>query len=557
MDNVRLFLVIALFFILLLLYEAWQVDYGKKPVATTEVSTPSTTQLPTTVDETLPSIDSERQTVLPENQAQPLLTSLTKIQVETDVLRLEIDTQGGDIRQVDLLDYPIATDTPDKPFRLMNDELPNLFIAQSGLQPAPTHQNVYQSAQSNYYLKEGTDSLDVELIWHNAEGITVKKIYTFQRGSYLVTVKHQIDNQGQKPWRARLYGILQRTQVAEAGQSSFIYTYMGGAISSPQNRYEKIGFDDIQDGDFNREKRDGWANGWAAMLQHYFFAAWIPVHEQVFHYYTRVLPQGQRYVLGLYGEFFEVPPYSQHNVEMSFYAGPKTQEKLAKIAPNLDLTVDYGWLWFIAQPLFWLLDHIHTLTHNWGWAIIILTLLIKLAFFHLSATSYKSMANMRRIHPRLMALKERYSEDKARLNQAMMELYKKEKINPLGGCLPILVQIPVFIALYWVLLESVELRQAHFMFWLDDLSTPDPYFVLPLIMAATMFLQHKLNPSPIDPIQQKVMMMLPFIFGVFFAFFPSGLVLYWTVNNILSIAQQWVITKKIVNEPILLKGKDT
>ena len=567
MDNIRLFLVIALVFISLLLYQAWQIDYGKKPSTTTdttvtsEVSTPSTTtiaELPSTTSGEPPLAESSSRinAEFPESQPQRVLNSANRIQVETDLFRLEIDTQGGDIRRVDLLAYPIKANTPEKSFRLMNDELPNVFIAQSGLQPAPTHEDVYHSAQSSYRLGSD-DTLNVELTWQDTPtGISVKKIYTFQRGSYLIAVKHLVENKGQNPWQARVYGILQRTHVAESGQSSFVYTYMGGAISSPKSRYEKIKFTNMQDGDFNGEKREGWAHGWAAMLQHYFLGAWIPVPDEVFHYYTRVLPKGQRYVLGLYGQFVEIAPNSQHTFNLSFYAGPKVQDELAKIAPNLDLTVDYGWLWFIAQPLFWLLEHIHTLTGNWGWAIIILTLLIKLAFFHLSATSYKSMANMRRIHPRLMALKERYGDDKARLNQAMMELYKKEKINPLGGCLPILVQIPVFISLYWVLLESVELRQAHFMFWLDDLSTPDPYFVLPLIMAATMFLQHKLNPAPIDPIQQKVMMMLPFIFGVFFAFFPSGLVLYWVVNNVLSITQQWIITKKIVGDSVVLRSKD-
>ncbi|MDY6994628.1 MAG: membrane protein insertase YidC, partial [Pseudomonadota bacterium] len=291
--------------------------------------------------------------------------------------------------------------------------------------------------------------------------------------------------------------------------------------------------------------------GWVAMLQHYFLAAWVPEPEQQFHYYTNVLTQGaQRYVLGLYGPTTTVQPQQQHVFNFQLYIGPKLQNRLAQLAPGLELTVDYGWLWFIAQPLFWLLNQLHQFVGNWGWAIIILTILIKLAFFQLSATSYKSMANMRRLQPRLISLKERYGDNKAGLNQAMMELYKKEKVNPLGGCLPILVQIPVFIALYWVLLESVELRQADFILWLDDLSTPDPYFVLPLLMGATMLLQQHLNPAPIDPVQQKVMMILPLVFTVFFAFFPSGLVLYWVVNNILSIAQQWVITHRIAGSTL-------
>jgi YidC/Oxa1 family membrane protein insertase len=311
---------------------------------------------------------------------------------------------------------------------------------------------------------------------------------------------------------------------------------------------KKISFDEIQEGSLNQENRIGWAKGWVAMLQHYFVGAWVPEPEQVYHYYSNMLNSGPRYLLGLYGPEGVVAPGNQQLFKLTLYAGPKSQQQLAQLAEGLDLTVDYGWLWFIAQPLFWGLKFIHDWVGNWGWAIVILTILIKLAFFHLSATSYKSMANMRRLQPRLMALKERYGDDKSRLNAAMMDLYKKEKINPLGGCLPIVVQIPVFIALYWVLLESVELRHASFIFWLNDLSSADPYFVLPIIMGATMLVQHYLNPAPLDPIQQKMMLALPLVFTVFFAFFPSGLVLYWVVNNILSIAQQWVITRKIAGK---------
>jgi YidC/Oxa1 family membrane protein insertase len=280
------------------------------------------------------------------------------------------------------------------------------------------------------------------------------------------------------------------------------------------------------------------------MIQHYFLSAWIPDAAEPNLYYTKVLPPA-RYVLGLVGPELTVPPGQTQLFSSRLYVGPKLQDHLAEIAPGLELTVDYGMLTVLAKPIFWLLKRIHDLVGNWGWAIIILTLLIKLAFYKLSETSYKSMANMRKLAPRLQALKERYGDDRQKLNQAMMEMYRKEKINPLGGCLPILVQIPVFIALYWVLLESVELRQAAFILWLKDLSSPDPYYVLPLIMGVTMFIQQKLNPAPMDPMQAKVMMILPFVFTVFFAFFPAGLVLYWVTNNILSIAQQWVITRRV------------
>jgi YidC/Oxa1 family membrane protein insertase len=296
----------------------------------------------------------------------------------------------------------------------------------------------------------------------------------------------------------------------------------------------------MEDNNLNRDI----SGGWMAIIQNYFLAAWIPGEKSNNKYYSRVV-DGDRYVLGYVGKQNRVSPGSQQTVSSRLYAGPKDQDKLASIATGLDLTVDYGILTFISQPLFWLLEKIHGIVNNWGWAIIILTMLIKLMFFKLSEASYKSMANMRKLAPRLKSLKERYGDDKQKLNQAMMDMYKTEKINPLGGCLPVLVQIPVFIALYWVLLESVELRQAPFMLWLKDLSVADPYFVLPLIMGVTMLIQQKLNPAPMDPIQAKVMMILPVVFTVFFAFFPAGLVLYWVVNNTLSIAQQWVITKRV------------
>ena len=558
MDNTRLILIMALAFILLLMYQAWHEDYPSTPVptvsSTTSNSTPGVTSasgVPSAPSapassELLPSVASSFTAGLPVSTATHLLSTKERIYVTTDVLKLEIDTVGGDIRKIGLINYPVKVDKPDQPFELMNDELPNVFVAQSGLLPekhAPTHKAIYQTEKLNYKLSG--DTLEVKLHWKSAERISVEKIYTFQRGSYIVDVKHILNNESDKPWKGRLYGQFQRAEATLAGDSKFLYTYMGGAVSSPEQRYEKISFDDIKEGSFNQENRASWENGWVAMLQHYFVGAWVPERDQQYKYYTNLQEPGNRHILGLYGPEQTVVPYTKQEFRMQLFAGPKLQDKLAELSPNLDLTVDYGWLWFIAQPLFMMLGIFHDWFGNWGWAIIVLTLMIKVVFFQLSATSYKSMANMRRLQPRLVSLKERYGEDKTKLNQAMMEMYRKEKINPLGGCLPIAVQIPVFIALYWVLLESVELRQADFIFWLNDLSSPDPFFVLPLIMGATMFMQHHLNPAPIDPVQQKIMLVLPVVFTVFFAFFPSGLVLYWVVNNILSISQQWVITKKI------------
>ena len=316
--------------------------------------------------------------------------------------------------------------------------------------------------------------------------------------------------------------------------------YTGGAISSPEKRYEKITFDAMTEQPLSRDVQ----GGWVAMIQHYFVSAWVPGQQESNHLYTKALPD-ERFIIGLVEPTVQVPPGATGTLDAELYMGPKDQTRLEQIATGLDLTVDYGWLWFIAQPLFWLLKWFHHLVGNWGVAIILVTLLIKLAFYKLSATSYRSMANMRRMAPKMQDLKQRYAGDREKLNHAMMELYKKEKINPLGGCLPIVVQIPVFIALYWMLLESVELRQAPFFLWIHDLSVMDPYYVLPLLMGVSMFIQQRLNPAPPDPIQAKVMMALPFVFTVFFAFFPAGLVLYWFVNNLISIAQQWFITRRI------------
>lgn len=558
MDNIRLVLGVTLVFILLSIYQAWQVDYAPRPVA--EVAPSSTggvnpahsADTPIVKTTEFPSaVKAEANNIPDVPTTQRLLSTQGRVVVETDVLKLEIDKVGGDIRRVYLRNYSNTPKDRNDFVRLMDDELPNVFVAQSGLLPAdtaPSHQAVYSVEQNSYKLADGSKQLEVKLSWQNPQGVKVHKIYKFERGSYLIELQHQLENGSAATWEGSFYTQLQRTQIAEAGQSRFVYTYMGGAISSPAQRFEKITFDQIQDGSFEKENRAAWAGGWAGMSQHYFLAAWIPEQADVYKYYTKMLPDGQRYVLGMYGNAQKVAAGQKHSFSTKLYVGPKLQDSLGTLARGLDLTVDYGWFWFIAQPLFWLVQQIFNIVGNWGWAIILLTVMIKGAFFHLSAASYKSMANMRRLQPRLVALKEKYGDDRMQLNQAMMDMYKKEKINPLGGCLPILVQIPVFIALYWVLLESVEMRQASFIFWLNDLSSPDPYFVLPLIMGATMLLQHHLNPAPIDPVQQKVMMMLPLIFTVFFAFFPSGLVLYWVVNNSLSIAQQWVITKKIVKD---------
>lgn len=539
-------LFVALSIILLLMWQTWQHDYGPRPAP------PAVAEKPTSSVPSVSMAGSDVPTVtagddLPATEAtapgtEPDEGVSGRIRVVTDVFDLVIDTQGGDIRRLDLPTYPVSTEQPDVPFRLMTDQ-GEVFFTQSGLvangSPAPDHYARFSAEKSEYRLAAGEDELRVPLTWRGENGLVVQKIYTFRRGSFAIGFSQLVKNGSDEDWTGRQYRQLQRSRSSQGSYWSG-YTYTGAVYYSPETKYEKVDFDQMQKESLSAD----YSNGWIAMIQHYFLGAWVPVPNEVNHFYTKALP-GERYIIGLVAPAVTVPAGGEANLTSTLYIGPKIQSVLAEIAPGLELTVDYGWLTVISQPLFWALEWIYSLVGNWGWAIVILTLLIKLAFYKLSETSYRSMANMRKMQPRIQALRDRYGDDKQRLNQAMMEIYKKEKINPLGGCLPILVQIPVFIALYWMLLESVELRQAPFMLWIKDLSVKDPYFVLPLLMGASMFVQQKLNPTPPDPIQAKIMMALPIVFTVMFLWFPSGLVLYWLVNNILSIAQQWYITRRI------------
>jgi YidC/Oxa1 family membrane protein insertase len=559
MDTQRMLLFVALALVLVMMYSAWQADYGPRPAApaATEAAPAQAAGAPAPAAGDVPPAGPAATPTavpgeVPSAASQPQASALEsgeQVRVRTDLLDVRIDTLGGDVREAKLLDYPVALDQPDEPFVLMRDEPDRVFIAQTGLvgeRGSPEHHTVshyarFTAEKGEYRLEEGADALVVPLTLRHPSGLTITKTLTFHRDSYVIDVAYRVDNGSEADWSGSLYGQFQRSPVRPEDKARFIYTYTGGAISGPEKHYQKVTFDDMTEAPLSRDIE----GGWAAMIQHYFLGAWIPDPDQTQHYYSRVL-DGPRYLLGFRGPQAQVPAGASGELATRLYVGPKEHDRLPGVAPHLELAVDYGYLSFIAEPLFWVLKWIHDVVRNWGWSIIIVTLLIKLAFFQLSATSYKSMAQMRKLAPRLQTLKERFGDDRQKLNQAMMELYKKEKINPLGGCLPILVQIPVFISLYWVLLESVELRQASFMFWLDDLSSKDPYYVLPLIMGVSMFVQQRLNPAPPDPVQAKVMMALPVVFTVFFAFFPAGLVLYWTVNNLLSIAQQWYITRKMI-----------
>ena len=501
-----------------------------------------------TVREHQPSVARQETAASPVNNADT-------VTVITDNYRLHIDPHGAGIVKAELLKYPVAVDKPRQPFVLMDRSPDLLYITQGGLLSnngvAPTHKSEFRADQKEYKLLAGHDTLSVPFSWTSGD-ITVRKIFEFKRDSYEVRVHYEIANHGRSPWHGQSYIQLKRDKpTKKKGFGSSRYTYTGAVISSPEKRYQKISFKDIDE----QELKQDIVNGWAAMIQHYFVTALVPADKKAsYQYYTMVQSDGN-YAIGMVSPPVSVEPGATRNIDEVMYLGPAVQKDLEQVADGLELTVDYGKLWFIAKPLFWVLSKLHGVTHNWGWSIILVTVFLKLLFYPLSAAGYRSMAKMKKFQPRLAAIRERFPDDKTRYNQAMMQLYKEEKINPLGGCLPIVIQIPVFLAFYYMLLESVEMRQAGFIFWIHDLSSPDPYYILPVLMGITMFLGQKLNPAPPDPIQAKVMSFLPLVFTVVFAALQSGLVLYYFVNNVLSICQQWLITRKL--EQSGLKPKKT
>jgi YidC/Oxa1 family membrane protein insertase len=540
MENTRLFLVIALSFISLMLWDAWQRDYHAPP--TTESPQATITEAPDIEMQAPVSVEKPVESPLSFASAA---APIDKISVTTDLFEIDVNLLGGGIVKAALREYPIDVEDPDRPFLLLAQTADRFFIHQGGLKGSgdpPSHRSPFTAAATDYRLADGKDTLTVDLNWRSAAGLAVTKRFTFTRGSYVIDIDYLIDNATPQEWSGRAYEQLQRAKPGS--KKGVVRTFTGPALSTPEKRYQKFDYDDLVDQPINLEVKDGWVG----ILEHYFVSALLPPSENLSHFYSLIL-DGSRYAVGYWGPTLNVPTGGSGRIRSAIFIGPKLHDVLLDTAPGLELTVDFGVLWFIAKPVFLTLRFIADITGNWGWAIIIITVMLKLLFYPLSAAGYRSMAKMRKVQPRMMAVKERYGGDKTRMNQAMMELYKEEKINPLGGCLPILVQIPVFISLYWVLLESVELRQAPFGLWLTDLSTKDPLYILPLIMGVSMWFQQKLNPAPMDPVQQKVMQILPIAFTFFFMFFPCGLVLYWVVNNILSIAQQWTITRSIENAP--------
>ncbi len=485
------------------------------------------------------------------------------VKVKTDVFDIAIDMSSGNLVGLALPKYPVSIKQKDKPFVMLNTDKQTLYVAQSGLIGAngkPVKLK-YTSSQSSYSMATGENQLMVTLNATTATGLQVKKIYTFKRNNYLIHVGYQLMNNGAQPWSGSFYGQSTRRPAGKHGFSMTSRAYNGVSISSKAKPYDKVKYDWLNTNMISRNIQ----GGWLAIQQQYFLTAWVPNKNQMNHYYSHTAfdtnaegKEANTYTLGMIAPEATVAPGKSVTMGAEFYAGPEIAKVLKTIAPGLDLTIDYGWLWPLSKAIFWVMGWIHSWIGNWGWSIVLTTLLIKLIFYKFSESSYKSMGKMRDLAPKMTALKERYKDDKQKLSQATMELYKKEKVNPAGGCLPMLIQIPFFIALYYVLIESVQLRQAPFIFWIVDLSVKDPYYVLPILMGISMFIQQKMTPTPMDSAQAKAMMILPVVFTAMFLNFPAGLTLYWLTNNVLTIAQQWLVmhrTENAKNKPKRLSNK--
>ena len=562
MDSRRLILLMIFSFSLVMLWDAWVAYKNPKAPAQQQTAQGDTaapkpsTALQAASDVPAPAAGKAAASSLPTGGPAATASEARYVTIKTDLFDVDVSAQGGDLTRLTLKNYSATVDK-SRQFELFEPK--HRYAAQSGLigEGMPNHRTVYSIVDGPREMGDASElKLRLEAVAPN--GVKVAKIYTFKRGSYKVTVTHEIDNKSAQPVTTHAYYQFQRDDRPPEGESMMMMTFTGPAVFTDAEKYQKLTFEEVANGKAKFAKSAD--NGWLAMVQHYFVAAWVPQGKDPREFFARKVEGGNGSPLvtasGIILPIAQVAPGATGSQSVTLYAGPQEQATLSKLAEGLDLVVDYGWLTVIAAPIFWVLQAIHALVGNWGWAIILLTVGIKAIFYPLSAASYKSMAKMRTITPRLTQLKERFGDDRQRLNQEMMKLYQSEKINPLGGCLPILVQIPVFIALYWVLLGAVEMRDAPWLGWITDLSAPDTLFgtipginmplgLLPIIMVASMIIQTKLNPVPPDPIQAKVMMMMPFIFGIMFFWFPSGLVLYWVVNNILSIAQQWQITRMI------------
>ena len=547
MDTQRLILLVIFSFSLVLLWDAWEKAHQPLPVTAPatqrqQQGIPTPTPPPASGRSASSAPPPTSAAGVPGASARAVQGETVK--VRTDLVVATINTVGGTLQRLELLKHKAQADDR-KNFVLLGQAFH--YEAESGLigDGLPNHRTLWRVLPGPRELQPGADKLELRLVADGPNGLSVEKIYTFRRNRYLIDVAFKIANHGAAPVKADAYFQLVRDDKDPPGQTRTSRTYFGPVMYTAESKYKKISFSDVAEGKAEYPKHAD--DGWIGIVQHYFVSAWVPTAKMPREYYLKHLPDGL-FAAGMIVSTPRISPGASASVDMPLFAGPQEQKRLKSVAPGFDLVVDYGWLSVIAWPLFWLLEKYHSLTGNWGVAIILLTVTVKLVFFPLSAASYKSMAKMKLVTPRLQKLREMYADDRAKLNQAMMELYKTEKINPLGGCFPIVVQIPVFIALYWTLLGAIELRHAPFIFWIKDLSAQDPYYVLPILMMVSMVIQTRMNPKPPDPIQAKVMTFMPFVFSVFFFFFPSGLVLYWLVNNILSILQQWQIQRMFTRD---------
>jgi YidC/Oxa1 family membrane protein insertase len=557
MDNQRL-LIWGLFgFLAWITYQTWVQDHAPKPVAqaTQTAEQPALTS-PAADGDDLPELSAPSEGILDAPStvdvvapgAKLATTSAPTIHITSDVLDVEISLQGGTLQSVYLTAYPVAKDSPDTLIQMLSTEPSNFGAIQTGLRIAgegdePNHRAMFVSSSDSFSMGDAA-SLVVPIRWNSAEGVSVEKRFHFKRGGYTVVIEQEVTNRGEGLWRGANYAQIQRISKEQERSMFDVDSYsFAGPIVYNGEKSEKLKRDDLMDDGAIKFSSQ---NGWFGAIQHHFLSALVPEPGTEQSYSVSV--RGDRSTASMIGQAESIAPGSGRTFTTTAFIGPKLQSQLEEIDETLKLTVDYGWLTIISQPLFWLLSIVFGFIGNWGVAIILVTFLIKLAFYKLTESSGRSMAKMRNLQPRMKALQDRYKDDKPALSAAMMELYKREKVNPAAGCLPILIQMPFFLAFYWVLLESVEMRQAPFALWITDLSTKDPYFILPLIMGAAMFMQQKLNPAPADPVQAKVMQIMPIMFTGFFAFFPSGLVLYWVTNTLLSIAQQWKINTVVERE---------
>ena len=542
MDSRRGLLVIALLFMSFIVYQQWQLDYHTpKPVVTEQAKT--------VVSDVPSSANSNANAVVNETQ-----TKGNVITLENDVFRLQINTVGGDVVGSELLKYDAELDSKT-PFVLLQNTPQHTYVAQSGLIgkdgiDTKSGRAVYQVEGSSFKLAEGQNELVVPFTFQR-DGVTYRKVFVLKRGQYDVAVNYEINNQSDKAIEVEPYGQLRHSLVDSSG-SVAMPTYTGGAYSSSETNYKKYSFSDMENANLSINTKAGWV----AILQHYFVSAWIPNQDADNQLYTLTDKANNIGSIGYRGPVTVIQPNTTETLTSKLWTGPKLQNEMGEVANHLDLTVDYGWAWFIAKPLFWLLTFIQKLVHNWGLAIICVTLVVKAILYPLTKAQYTSMAKMRMLQPKLQEMRERFGEDRQRMSQEMMKLYKDEKVNPLGGCLPLLLQMPIFIALYWTFMEAVELRHAPFFGWIQDLSAQDPYYILPILMGASMFLLQKMSPTPVaDPMQQKIMNFMPLIFMVFFLWFSAGLVLYWLVSNLITIIQQQLIYRGLEKKGLHTRHK--